>query len=349
MRSKLLLIKRDKIGDMILTTPLIRHLREALPTWDIHVLANDYNAWVLHGNPHITTTWVFPRLRHNGKLRFGAVWTYLNTIYQLRRLQFDSVIVGNGSPSHRAIKLAKWIGGKSTVAYINEKNHDTFISHPLPVPSSGHESLRLLALSQALVSTNLPLSTAQLRPEFSPHPTSLEGAQQWLRDNGLKPKKFLLLGLGARRQHRQPDAQQVLRWTKSVFDHHGTPTVLVWSPGRRDNPLYPGDDELAEEILRAGHDYILPCQNGLNTVVGLAWLAKTSIFPDSGLMHIASACPGGVIGLFADTQNSSSPEIWGPIGQRQAVLVAPNAVSELADELVLRTIAQQLVIAAMPL
>jgi heptosyltransferase-3 len=44
---KILIIKRDKIGDMLLVTPMLQHLRQSLPHATIDFLANDYNYFVL--------------------------------------------------------------------------------------------------------------------------------------------------------------------------------------------------------------------------------------------------------------------------------------------------------------
>ncbi len=44
--------------------------------------------------------------------------------------------------------------------------------------------------------------------------------------------------------------------------------------------------------------------------LGLVWHARTNAFPDSGLMHIAAASPGGVVGLFA------GPSFGPPVSRR---------------------------------
>ena len=48
---KILVIKRDKLGDLLLTTPMLAHLRASLPHARIDLLANDYNAWVVADEP----------------------------------------------------------------------------------------------------------------------------------------------------------------------------------------------------------------------------------------------------------------------------------------------------------
>jgi ADP-heptose:LPS heptosyltransferase len=55
------------------------------------------------------------------------------------------------------------------------------------------------------------------------------------------------------------------------------------------------------------------------------------VFPDSGLMHFAAASPGGVLGLFAETDISPHPDQWGPRGPRAGYLEARKSVAELGD------------------
>ena len=100
--------------------------------------------------------------------------------------------------------------------------------------------------------------------------------------------------------------------------------------------LYPGSDALATEILGHAPDYLRGMPDGLPAAIGLIALARTSVLPDSGLMHFAAASPGGVVGLFADGGTLSSPARWGPRGPRAVALAAPQAVGDLDDDTVLR-------------
>jgi len=74
---KVLVLKRDKIGDLLLTTPPLAQLKAALPQIETHLLANDYNAWVVAGNPHADRLWVYRRVRHGGRVSLGAAWDWL--------------------------------------------------------------------------------------------------------------------------------------------------------------------------------------------------------------------------------------------------------------------------------
>jgi ADP-heptose:LPS heptosyltransferase len=318
---KVLVVKRDKIGDLLLTTPMLAHLKASRPQAEVHLLANDYNAWVVHGNRDVDRLWVYSRVRHGGKLRLGSVFQNLAVYFRLRRERFDWVIVANGEYSHRAVAAARRVGGARTVAY------GEGVSDPLPRAPQMHEMDRLLAM---LAPLGIPASHGMPLPKYELPQTSAVFAARWLRERNLKD--YVVLGLGARRQKKQPTRDQVLRWARHLKEKFSLQTLFMWTPGRTDDPLYPGDDDVAQPVLDAQLAHLHPFRGPIAEALGLIWSARTSIFPDSGLMHFAAASPGGVLGLFAESSVSPGPVNWAPRGPRAQWLEADKAVSELADE-----------------
>ena len=168
-------------------------------------------------------------------------------------------------------------------------------------------------------------------PDFQLSPDWQSEAEAWLATQSLAPRGYAIIGLGARRAKKQPDREQVLRWSAWFAATRGLKTVFIWTPGKSDNPLYPGDDEVAQPVLDARSPHIVPFRGALKPAIGLIWNAAFSIFPDSGLMHFAAASPGGVLGLFAETDISPHPDQWGPRGARAGYLDAQKSVAELSD------------------
>lgn len=333
---RILIIKRDKLGDMLLTTPMLAWLRQALPEAEIHVLANDYNAWVVAGNEDIDRLWIFPRVKHAGKVRLGAALTSLGLWWQLRRQAFDWILVANGEESPRAIQRALLLGGKNTVSYVQNPGKYPRLSHPLPIPEGTHESVRLAELATPL---GLVVPAALPAPCYVLPDKAAAFARDWLAGQQLPVGGYVVLGLGARRAKKQPTTQQVLDWSAAIAARWGLQTVFMWTPGKSDNPLYPGDDDVAEPVLAAHAPQIHPFRGPLDQALGLIWHARTSIFPDSGLMHFAAASPGGVLGLFADIANSPAPSQWGPIGPHACRIEADKAVAELSDAAIFEKLA----------
>lgn len=335
---KILIIKRDKLGDLLLATPMLAHLRASLPQAEIHLLANDYNAWVVEGNPDIDRRWVYRRVRNGRSVSLSAAVKGLFQGLALRREKFDWVIVANGEDSPRATARGLSVGGRRTVAYCADRARYRGLTDPLEVQPRMHEMDRMLAM---LAPLGIPLPSSTLYPAFVLPQGAAAFAQGWLAGRGLRSRGYVVLGLGARRPKKQPSTAQILRWSDHFRQVWGLDTVFMWTPGASDNPLYPGDDEVAQPVLAAGRAHIHPFRGPLREALGLVWGARTSIFPDSGLMHFAAASPGGVLGFFAETDVSPSPVHWAPRGPAAGYLEAARSVADLPDSLVLERIAER--------
>jgi len=145
--NRILLVKRDKLGDLLLTRPVISALARALPHAEIHLLANDYNAWVARDHPGLARTWVYPRARSGRRLHVFAVLRQVPLMLNLRRQRFDWALVLGGDESHRAIRRAIATGASRIVAYAHERaRYGPRLTDALPPPHSGHEIARMLAL-----------------------------------------------------------------------------------------------------------------------------------------------------------------------------------------------------------
>jgi ADP-heptose:LPS heptosyltransferase len=335
--ARILVVKRDKIGDLLLTTPLIEHLRTALPGAEVHVLANDYNAWVVDGHPAITRLWVYGRTRHGGRVRIDAAVAQLAQFVGLRAQRFDVAIAAGGEESPRAIRRALAVGARRTIAYTAGKTrHGRRFTDPLPLPAGGHEIDRMLALA-------LPLGVAPpeqpIAPSFRMLPSWQDAGDRWLAANAFAGDRFVVIGLGARDPEKQPSATQVLRWATRLHADWGLSTALQFTPGDAGNALYPGSAGLAAEILGAAPPWLKCLPPELPPVVGAIGRARASVLPDGGLMHIAASCLGGVVGLFAQPGRLSDPGRWGPVGPRAKTLTARRAIADLDTDEVLRVLA----------
>ena len=326
---KILIIKRDKIGDMLLTTPMLQHLRGKMPGVAIHVLANDYNAWVVLGNPNIDRLWVYPRAKTGRKVSVLAGIKQVWQEVQLRRERFDVAIIAGGEESPRAIRRALRLRALRTIAYCASPECKQSLTDAVVPQNRLHEVDRMLGL---LAPLGIVAPAREIHPQYILPDTWLGVASAWLGEKKLIRGGYVIIGLGARRAKKQPSTEQVLRWAHYFKQKYNLDSVLMWTPGKSDNPLYPGDDEIAQPVLDACVPYIHPFRGALMPALGLIWQARTSIFPDSGLMHFAAASPGGVLGLFAETDVSPSPLQWGPRGPRAVYLEALKSVTQLSDE-----------------
>lgn len=333
----MLVVKRDKIGDLLLTTSLFAHLRAVAPNVEMHVLANDYNAWVARAHPAVHRLWVYPRVRHGGSVRLGAALAHLPLMRALRAQRFDVAIAMNGEPSPRATRRALAVRAHRTVAFVDRSDAPLRgLTDAMTAPSHGHELERMAALLR-------PLGIA---PPSTWPPTSYAVDAQaharvraWLESRGVARGGYVVIGVGARWREKQPSAEQIVRWSASLHAAFAVDTVFVWTPGKRDDPLYPGDDEIARDVLQRRAPHLHAFQGSILDVAAIVHDARTTIVPDSGVMHLAAASPGGVLGLFAQEGGRDDASRWHPIGPRARWIEAPASVAALPDAVVMREVA----------
>src|SRR3954470_6038009 len=83
--QRVLVIRYERIGDMIMATSLIRNIARALPTRKVDVLATPTTAPVLERNPYVG------RVLRLDRGSFGSYW---DTMKKLRRSRYTIMVDG---------------------------------------------------------------------------------------------------------------------------------------------------------------------------------------------------------------------------------------------------------------
>lgn len=291
---KILVIRRDNIGDLVCTTPLFSALRRHLPSARIVALVNSYNAPVLAGNRDIDEVCVYRKAKHRGRGESKlAVW--LQTWKLLRRLRserFDVAIVATPGRQPAALKFAHWVKARQVIAY-GEANEG--ISDPLPLglANQGHESeavMRLLA----------PLGiTAPPGPLSVFADSGLAAAVRVPAGEG----PLVALHLSARKPAQRWPVERFAELARILHTREGTRFLVFWSPGAEDHPQHPGDDGKAARLLALCSDLpMLPCPTHRleELVAGLSRCALV-VCSDGGAMHIAAGLGKPIVCFFGNS------------------------------------------------
>ena len=100
---RVLFIRYERIGDMIMATSLIRNIAMALPSGKVDVLANPATAPVLEGNPHVGNVLVLDR---------KSVRSYGQLMKRLRKERYTVMVDGriNNPPIFTSTPLLMYAG-----------------------------------------------------------------------------------------------------------------------------------------------------------------------------------------------------------------------------------------------
>jgi ADP-heptose:LPS heptosyltransferase len=295
---RILVIRRDNIGDLVCTTPLFDGLRRAQPNAWIAALVNTYNAEVLARNPALDAVYVYEKLKHRRGSLTSNLLARARLSSELRRVKFDYVLVP--APTPRTLRLAASLSPRELIA-------------PPPVPDDKrHEVERTYALGEALGVTGMP-GPMRIFPDPKIH-------EKIRRRVG--PGPFVAVHISARRPAQRWPVERYAELLNELKKQ--SRILLLWAPGAHDDPRHPGDDEMARVLSGDG---VMPLPTSdLATLIAALSLADRVICPDGGAMHLAAALGKPIVALFGD----SPVERWRPWSVPHRIAVPPPS-GNLAD------------------
>lgn len=331
--KNILILKRDKLGDLILTSFLIDELSKRYPDSNIDLWVSDFTKIVYESSLLIHRTYPIVRIRRVTIYAFFQMVKFLYVLGRLRFAHYDLVIAAGGEYSPRAIKQAGLLRSSNLLAYCPSscrKLHRR-LTHPVdPPPADMHEAARMTNLLRALGIDPSFNCLSSNRPSVAWSPVVEDAARDFLLGHSLLPGQYAVIGMGARKAKRQPTADQVVRWSLWFQTSLGLPVILSFTPRSSVDPGYPNDEEAALNARQRCPSLVL-LGGSLEEAVGVIRLAKIAVLPDSGLMHAATTGRTKVLGLFADAENSPSPSQWGPVGAGCLTLLAQERISDISD------------------
>ena len=315
---KILVVRRDNIGDLICTLPLLASLREKYPAGRIDLLANSYSAAVVNGNEDIDNLYVYTKAKHSaGALSVvSAYWHRVSLTVELFANRYDYVVLANVGQLPRPLRWAKLIRPRNVVGFAETgKVLPKILNCPILLDRKNqlHEIEYIMQLMQAFGGAERIKS-----PVINPDPNAHARAKIQITSSG--NRRIIGFNLSA----RLPSQQWAIdNWVSIIREFAKTyRCVVFWSPGSINNPMHPGDDEKANAVLEdlQGLEVIGFKTSNLEELIAGMSLLDCLITADGGAMHIGAACGKPVVALFGD----SDPAQWHPWGVPYVVMQKPG-------------------------
>lgn len=296
--KKILIIRRDNIGDLVCTTPAIAALRKHYPDAEIGALVNSYNAEVLRGNPNLNYVFVYQKLKHSAGLfgRFKALMQRLALIKTLRRWKPEVTILAKASYDRYGLSFARQVGAKNVIGYVPEGEGMAKVLPDIRLETPGFIAMHEVeAVAGLLVPLGIhqPMGPMQVFPESA----AVSALQNRLPHTG----KRIALHISAREPERRWGIDNFIALTKCLLQAEPERQVLLfWSPGKADDPHHPGDDESAKALIKAvASDRLMPMPTqSLTELIAALSLCDIFIGTDGGAMHLAAALNKNVLAMF---------------------------------------------------
>jgi len=286
---RVLFLRHDRAGDMILSTGVMRAIARSSSTITLDVLASPANASILDANDHVGDVIVFDKKK---------LASYVPTALRLRRARYDAVIdCMVTAPSVTTLLLILASGARHRIGIAGRGNDAAFnILVPTTVATDAHMVDRIADLAQAF---DVVLDTAMRRPVLAL--TSPERARAESAWGESAAGRRVLINVSAGTSERV--------WSEDNYVavmHHcraAEPTTIFRIIAA------PSEQARGERIARGGGGSLVPTPN-IRDALALVATADFVLTPDTSIAHAASAFQRPSVVLFVRGKS----ERWGLYG-----------------------------------
>ena len=297
-------MRLDRLGDVVLSTPVIRVLRRAWPDAYLAMMVRPVCRELLDGHPDLNEIILYDRdSAHHGwwaTLRFG---------WALRAKRFDAALVLH--PTNRSHVIAWAAGIPRRIGY--RRKSGWLLTQQLPHDKhlgTRHESDYALDLVRALGLT----VDAVPAPLIAQRPEHRAAAEHWLTARGWRSgERLIALHPSASDEAKRWPAASFAQAGDRLATEAGARVVVISGPDAADH----GRD-VVTRMRSAPLD--ASGQLSLGTLAALLARCQALVSNDSGPVHVAAAVGTPVVSLFGRNQPGLGPARWGPVGPRHVAL-----------------------------
>jgi len=287
--KNVLFFRYDRIGDMIITTPVFRELKLAYPDVKITVLASKVNADVLLNNPYID------EIITNHKNNF---FSDLPSLLKLRQQKFDVCIEFDHSVVPHAIIRLKIINPKKIIS-IKKDGRYGVSGNELSMYDMYTEKLKKRHFRDIWLET---LSPFNIKPKSNHYDLFCSDFQKKIAQNFLSnfPKKFLiginLEGAVKGKKIEDEDLEKICRGLNEA--NKNIQIIILSAPNKYQS--------YEEKIKNIALDYVVMSYK-TDTIMDVAALITKLdliITPDTSIAHIASTFNKPIVTIHENNKDS---------------------------------------------
>ena len=265
---KYLVVRFSSIGDIILTTPVLRHLKNQVEDAEIHFLTKSTFASLLEANPYVDHIHSF-----EGDMK--------KCIRDLRALQFDYIIDLHHSARSARVKF----GLKRMDFTVNKLNREKWILVNLKVDRL--PPVHMVDRNLDTIRTFISERDQEGLDYFIPEKDEIKSSEL----PEIYKTGFIGLAIGAQHETKKLPVESLIELCKKLK----YPVIILGGPSDRD---------IGEQITSALPEKTILNSCGQYNLHQSASLVKQSnvlITHDTGLMHIGAAFHKKIISIWGNT------------------------------------------------
>ncbi|MEW6409272.1 MAG: glycosyltransferase family 9 protein [Nitrospirota bacterium] len=333
--KKIIIIRRDNIGDLLCTTPAIRALREKFPDAQIDILVNSYNKAIIENNPDINNVLVYRKTKHEPYRNKLSIWLEVLRLYL--KIWMGKYDVAIGASSHyipRVGRFTFFTGARRRIGYISQKGLLPRLFYNCPVKSPERSVHEVKVIFDLLHPLGIKSHPGNLILNISD--VEKNGIETFLKTNGIKRDEPLIgIHISSRKKQNRWSPDKFIQLIDFLMTAWKVAVLLLWMPGDEDNPYHPGDDKkafyIAEKTIRRPLCYRT---TSLKELIASISVCRMLICGDGGAMHIAAAFGIPVVTIWGITDERR----WAPWITEHIILKGKENADDISVEEVIEAV-----------
>lgn len=296
--QRILIARTDRIGDVLLSTPVICTLRQKFPQAYISIVVAPYAREIVEGNPYLDEVIIYDK---DGKHK--SWWRTFKFASRLKKKKFDLAIILH--PTNR-LHLVTFLAGIPQRLGYDRKFGFLLSRRKKHTKQEGlrHEAEYNLDLLSDLGITGNPQDL------FMPikHESEQYVEELFKKNDFSQADKILAINPGASCPSKIWPAERFVQVAEKLSGRYDFKILILAGP----KEIY-----LADKIAHAmkGKVVNLAGKTSISQLASVLKRCALLISNDSGPVHIASAVGTPVISIFGRNQAGLSPRRWGPLGK----------------------------------
>lgn len=300
--KKILILRPDGIGDVVLSTPVFKALRENFPLAYIAVLVHEKNKDLIVNNPYINEIFT---LRHKG---IGGLFRNQKLIKKLTKKGFDLAVV---------LLSVLWCNLLAVICKIPHRLGYAFHGNGFLLnlkPAQKYEEFKKHEVAANLDLLRL-IGIEPIKGELGV--SRLEDAESkinnFLRNNnGGVEDKLIVIHPGANEECDRWSKEGFAKVADWILDNFNAQVIILGGVG---------EEDLVKKVVGLmKKNPIVAINLSLSEVISLIQRASLFIGNSTGTMHIASALKVPVVAIFGNSHPLDSYQRWGPYGTNNMIV-----------------------------
>jgi len=304
---QVLFFRYDRIGDMVITTPVFRELKQAYPDIEITVLASKVNQEVLANNPYVDKIYI------NHKNNFLSD---LPIVFKLRRQMFDVCVEFDHSVVPHAIWRLIIIKPKKVISVVKDGRYGVK-GNELELYDYYTEKKQGVHFKDIWLATLTPFAIKAIPASYDLFCTNEQKSRAKCFLKKYNDKLLVAINLEGAVKGKRIKFDEFYAISRALHDFKKDIQVVVISTPKKHQDT---KEKLSQMALRnVVMGYQTKC---ILDVAALIECVDVVITPDTSIVHIASAFNKPIVSIHENNQDSF--QLFKPSSKTTRTVFSPN-------------------------